>query len=86
MDQLQRDLTYRLDAVKQICNQYGQESDMCQQSMQLWESQHSMNTFNTQVLFYLKLTGSILIIFIVGFFIYSSILKSRTQKDQKQLK
>ena len=79
MNQTQRDLTYRLDAVRQACDQYGQESDICQQSIQLWKSQHDMNVFNVQISFYIKLAGSVLVIFVFSMFVYSKFLKLKTR-------
>lgn len=79
MNQIQRDLTYRLDAVQQTCNTYGQESEQCQQLMSLWESQHATNLFNAQMFLYVKLIGSILVIFILGIFIYIWFLKFKAQ-------
>lgn len=43
MNQVERDLTYRLDALKATCSQYGLESEMCKNSMQLWQEQHDWN-------------------------------------------
>ena len=79
MNQIQRDLTYRLDAVKSVCGRYGQESEICQQSIQLWESQHTMNIFNARMFLYIKLAGGALIIFILGIYFYSYFLKLKTK-------
>jgi len=43
MNQIQRDYTYRLDAVKEVCVNYGYESKECQQITQIWETQHNSN-------------------------------------------
>lgn len=90
MNQIQRDLTYRLDAVKSVCEQHGQESNTCQQAIQFWESQHAMNVFNAQVnifnaqvLSYTKLIGGVLVVFVLGIILYSWFLKSKCIKDKK---
>ena len=43
MNQIERDLTYRLDALKEGCNEYGWESEWCKSSIQIWEEQHRFN-------------------------------------------
>lgn len=43
MDQITRDLTYRLDALKSICQTYGFESESCQYSLEIWNRQHAWN-------------------------------------------
>lgn len=77
MNQIQRDMTYRLDAVDSICEQYGRESETCQQTIQAWETQHSTNVLSTQVFFYLQLTVGVFIIIFLTFTLYSWFLKSK---------
>lgn len=43
MTQVERDLTYRRDALVSICTQYGTESQECKASTEMWEKQHTMN-------------------------------------------
>jgi len=43
MNQVERDLTYRLNALKAGCDQYGWDSEWCKTSTQIWEDQHKMN-------------------------------------------
>ena len=45
MNQVERDLTYRLDALKAGCDNYGWESEWCRTSMEIWQSQHNMNVW-----------------------------------------
>jgi len=84
MNQVQRDLTYRQDAVQQVCDQYGQESEICQQSIQIYESQHVGNVFNDQMFSYIKLTGGILAFFILGTLLFTWFFKLLTLKINKQ--
>lgn len=76
MNQTQRDQTYRLDAVKSICEQHGRESELCQQAIHIWETQHAMNVFYSQVSF----IGSILGFIVLGIFLCFLILKPKTNK------
>ena len=76
MNQTQRDLTYRLESLKQICSQYGYNSETCQRSTEIWESQHAMNVLYSQVSFF----GSILGFFVLGIILCFFILKPKTNK------
>ena len=83
MDQIQRDLTYRLDALLQICDRYGYESDICQQSIQIWKSQHSANMLFANHERYTSWMSSveiILIFVILGTILYFWFPKLKSQK------
>jgi len=77
MNQLQRDATYRLDALKSICEDHGYDSEACQQSIQIWESNHSSNVLSAKASF----VGSVFLILILatilGVSLYSRFLKSK---------
>lgn len=75
MNQIQRDETYRLNAVESICEQYGRESEICRQAIQTWETQHSTNIVRPQAFLYIKLTGSVFVILILALTSYSWFLK-----------
>ena len=68
MNQVELDLTYRLDALKAGCNQYGWESEWCITATQAWLEQHNMNTMNEKYGDYM-LVG----IFIVLLFFFTPI-------------
>ena len=68
MNQVELDLTYRLDELKAMCNQYGWESEMCKTSVQLWLDQHKMNLMIEKYSDYLEI-GFIIILFIVLIFL-----------------
>lgn len=91
MNQIQRDFTYRLDAVRSVCEQHSYESQECQQSIQLWEHQHNWNLFYTKVFLYDKFVLYVAGFLILSFFIFSYFLKlflkskkglRRTRKEQ----
>lgn len=86
MDQMQRDLTYRRDAVEAICEQHGYDSQVCQESIQILESQHGMNTFSSKVSFYGEIVLIILGVLVLGYFLYVQYLKSKVVKDEKASK
>ncbi|MDD2935275.1 MAG: hypothetical protein PHX25_02255 [Candidatus Pacebacteria bacterium] len=83
MDQVERDLTYRLDAVKSVCNNYGLESSECLQSQQIWENQYKTNLLSSK--FSNILSGLFVIIVGIILFIYLSgvFIKFLSNKEQK---
>lgn len=82
MNQIQRDLTYRHEAVKAICEQNGYDSQVCQESIRAWESQHGMNMLSFKVSFYAEIIVVILGVFILGYFLYFQYLKSKIKKSE----
>ena len=64
MNQVERDLTYRLDALKAVCNQYGLESYECKAYTQIWQDQHEWNVKYEKYSDYFS-TGLIIILLIV---------------------
>ncbi|OHA03282.1 MAG: hypothetical protein A3J10_01910 [Candidatus Sungbacteria bacterium RIFCSPLOWO2_02_FULL_54_10] len=73
VNQIQRDLAYRLDALQSICEQYGAQSEMCQQSIQLWELQHAANVRSAHISFYIHRIGTIISL-LIGLIILGFIL------------
>ena len=81
MNQIQRDLTYRLDGVRAVCEQNGLESEACQQSIQLWESQHAINVVSSQIFLYSKFILVAVGFFIIGYYFLLQFLKFKAQKN-----
>lgn len=81
MNQIQRDLTYRLDAVQLVCEQYGTRSEICQQSIQLWELQHAANMRSAQMSFYIQCMWIIIGLFVMGFILFYQFLKYKAWKE-----
>lgn len=81
MNQTQRDLTYRLDAVQSICQRHSSGSEVCQQSIQLWELQHETNVFSAQISSYIKSAWSIVGLCILGIVLFSWFLKMFSVPD-----
>ena len=83
MNQTQRDLTYRSDALQSVCNEYGFASEECQQATQLWEQQHSMNVWTSKIF----TIGFILLIVIVCCFLcfnlYMRMLIKKAKNKEK---
>jgi len=84
MNQLQRDLTYRLEAVQSVCDQNGEESQACKDVVQLFESQHNMNMFSSSVFLYGELIALTFSVFIFGCFLYFQFIKSKAEKENKK--
>ena len=84
MNQIQRDLTYRLDVVQSICKQYGYKSEDCQYSIQIWESQHVMNMFYSQMFLYSKFILLTAGFFILGYILYFRFFKVKTKQKPKE--
>lgn len=85
MNQLERDFTYRLDAVKEICEQHGSESQECQQAIGVWELQHNANITSYNLTLYGKFALIILVVFVLGYFLFLKSLEQFTKlKIQKK--
>lgn len=82
MNQIQRDLTYRRGAVEVICEQNGYDSQVCQESIQTWESQHNTNIFVSKASFYSEIVVIILGALVLGYFLYFQYLKSKIGKSE----
>ncbi|MDO8589849.1 MAG: hypothetical protein Q7R69_01075 [bacterium] len=67
MNQVERDLTYRLDALKATCNQYGLQSYECKTSMEIWQDQHDWNVMYEKYGDYFGI-GSLTALLIVFFY------------------
>lgn len=83
MNQVQRDLTYRREAVEKVCEQNGYESQICQESMQIWESQHNMNLLSARFSFYAEIIFVIMGLLVFGYFLFFRFLKPKTGADKK---
>lgn len=46
MDQLMRDYTYRLDALRSVCEPAGWKGTECLSLLDVWSQTHTMNLFN----------------------------------------
>ncbi len=82
MDQIQRDLTYRKEALQSICNEYGYESKKCQQSIEIWERQHSANFLTSQTSAILFVTVFIIIAYFLFLVVLPKILILILQKKK----
>lgn len=71
MTQIERDLTYRLDALKSVCSYHGIDSLECQSSIDLWSIQHEANFRHEKILNFNSAVTSFflfLLLVIVGLF------------------
>ena len=69
MSQIERDLTYRNDSLEFICEQYGEASEECRMSTEIWETQHSANVLLANVA---SVTGGILLALVLGAVVLAS--------------
>ena len=70
MTQTQRDLTYRLDALKSICETSGYQSEICQSSIGVWTIQHDMNVRMEKFAVYNSWFSLLFWTLLICFFIY----------------
>lgn len=69
MNQVERDLTYRLDALKAGCDQYGWDSEWCKASTEVWENQHKMNVMTEKYYDYAVVTFLIILVILLASFL-----------------
>ena len=72
MNEVTRDLTYRLDIVKEVCGTYGWNSTKCVQVRDMWQRQHDANVLQEK--FSTFFSGVGFTIFIVLVFSYLTVL------------
>ena len=74
MTPLQRDFTYRLDAVKEVCESSGFQSNDCQYAIKIWNLQHNANVSVARMQNAFLDTTNILLIIFIGICIVSFLI------------